>query len=116
MMANRDIQPIKQPKSRKFRLFWLTLGWIMIILSPVVGAVPGPGFILIFPVGLALVLKNSLFAKRQYTKLARTFPEYGNWVNWALRRKRFKTAPPAPDIWGDIKRIFRRDDGNHNHG
>lgn len=80
------------------------------IFSPVIGAVPGPGFILVFPIGLALVLKNSLFAKRQYARLARAFPDYGQWLNWAMRRKRFKTAPPKPDLWRDIMHIFRRDD------
>lgn len=86
--------------------FWLFLGWLLIIISPLVGAVPGPGFIIIFPIGLALVLKNSLFAKRRYARLAKKYPEYGRWFNWALRRSREEGTPPAPDIWGDIKRIF----------
>jgi len=91
------------------RQLWLFLGWLLIVISPLVGAVPGPGFIIIFPLGMALVLKNSLFAKRQYARLAKKYPAYGRWFNWALRRSREEGRPPAPDIWGDIKRIFRRE-------
>ena len=101
----------KTPTGRRgTRVFWAGLGWVMMICAPLVGAIPGPGFILVFPIGLALVLKNSLLAKRQYAKFAKRFPEYGLWLNYAMRRKRYKKAPPTPDLWGDIMHMFRRDD------
>ncbi|MEE9434639.1 MAG: hypothetical protein V3V15_10415 [Sphingorhabdus sp.] len=92
------------------RLAWIILGWFLMLVSPVIGAIPGPGFVIVFPIGLAMVLKNSKAAKRQYLKLTRRFPKYGRWSNWALRRNREKKRPPFPDIWGDIRTLFRRDD------
>lgn len=92
------------------RHVWIVLGWFLMISSPVIGVIPGPGFIIVFPIGLAMVLKNSRFAKKQYLRLSRRFPEYGRWMDWALRRRKVKGRPPAPDIWADFKHMFRRDD------
>lgn len=89
----------------------LATGWILILLSPIIGALPGPGFLILFPVGLALVLKNSLWAKRRYAKLRRRFPEYGRWTDWSLRRKKAKERPPAPPLKRDLKRLFSRSRG-----
>ncbi|WP_309611297.1 hypothetical protein [Sphingomonas sp.] len=44
------------------------LGAVLIILSPVAGVIPGPGGIFVFAAGLALVLKTSLWAKRNYVR------------------------------------------------
>jgi hypothetical protein len=54
---------------------------------------PGPGFIIMFPIGLALVLKNSQWSKRRYVDFKRRFPQYGKWTDWAMRRNRHKTLP-----------------------
>ena len=85
----------------------LVIGWLLIIASPIIGALPGPGFLILFPIGLAMVLKNSRWAKRQYLKLYERFPEYGRWTDWALRRKKQGSRPPAPPIKRDLMRLFR---------
>ncbi len=90
-----------------WRMVTLAAGWLLILSSPVVGLLPGPGFIILFPIGLAMVLKNSRWAKRQYLKLHSRFPEYGRWTDWSLRRKKEKTRPPIPPIKRDLKRLFR---------
>ena len=41
------------------------IGLVLLILSPLVGAIPGPGGIIVAGVGLALVLKTSMWAKRR---------------------------------------------------
>jgi hypothetical protein len=64
----------------------LALGVILLILSPVVGALPGPGGIIVAGVGLALVLKTSMWARRHYVKFKRWQPKAGRWTDWALRR------------------------------
>ena len=64
----------------------LALGVILLILSPVVGALPGPGGIIVAGVGLALVLKTSMWARRHYVKFKRWQPKAGRWADWALRR------------------------------
>jgi hypothetical protein len=102
------------PKTRKFsdnRSFQWTMiifGWGLIILAPLIGWLPGPGGLVLFPIGLALVLKNSLWAKRQYARASKRHPEYGNWANWAMRRKRFKVRPPFPPVKRDLMAFFKR--------
>lgn len=61
-------------------------GCLLIIISPLVGAVPGPGGIFFFAGGLALVLQNSEWAKRQYVKFKRKHPNKGRWADWGMRR------------------------------
>ena len=62
------------------------LGLLMMAISPLVGALPGPGFIILFPLGLALTLKNSQWAKRRYVEFKRWKPKAGSWADWGLRR------------------------------
>lgn len=78
--------------------------------APLIGWLPGPGPLIVMPIGLALILKNSTWAKRRYAKLTKQHPEYGRWVNWAMGRSRAKVRPPLPDFKRDIMYIFRRDD------
>jgi hypothetical protein len=68
----------------------LALGVILLILSPVVGALPGPGGIIVAGVGLALVLKTSMWARRHYVRFKRWQPKAGRWTDWALRRSSAK--------------------------
>lgn len=62
------------------------LGCLLIIISPLVGAVPGPGGVFVFAAGLALVLQNSEWAKRLYVRFKRKHPNKGRWADWGLRR------------------------------
>jgi hypothetical protein len=62
------------------------LGVILLILSPVVGIIPGPGGIVVAGIGLALILKTSMWAKRHYVRVKRWQPKAGRWMDWALRR------------------------------
>ena len=70
------------------------VGAILMILSPLAGILPGPGGIFMFAIGLAMVLKTSMWAKRRYARykkwqfslFGRTF-EPGRWTDWGLRRK-----------------------------
>jgi hypothetical protein len=62
------------------------VGIVLLIVSPLVGAIPGPGGIVVAGIGLALVLKTSMWAKRRYVKFKRWQPKAGRWADWALRR------------------------------
>ena len=62
------------------------LGVILLIISPLVGAIPGPGGIVVAGIGLALILKTSMWAKRRYVHFKRWKPKAGRWTDWALRR------------------------------
>jgi hypothetical protein len=66
------------------------LGVLLLLLSPLVGAIPGPGGVLVAGLGLALVLKTSAWAKRRYVHFKRWKPRAGRWTDWALRRRSAK--------------------------
>ena len=96
--------------SNAFRWSMLSLGWLLLVVAPLLGPLPGPGALVILPIGLTLILKNSLWAKKRYARLAKRHPEYGRWANWAIRRIKVKERPPFPDVKRDIMHLFRRDD------
>jgi len=66
------------------------VGVLLLVVSPLVGIIPGPGGIVVAGVGLALVLKTSLWAKRHYVRFKRWQPKVGRWTDWALRRRSAK--------------------------
>ena len=63
------------------------LGVTLMLLSPLAGVIPGPGGIFVFAIGLALVLKTSMWAKRRYVHFKRWQPKAGRWADWGLRRR-----------------------------
>lgn len=108
-MQGRDrVQRKRLSENRTVQWLLIVLGWALIIAAPLIGWLPGPGGLILFPIGLALVIKNSRWAKRQYARHARRHPEYGEWANWALRRKRFKTRPPFPPLKRDLMELLSR--------
>ena len=62
------------------------VGAVLLLISPIVGAIPGPGGIIVAGLGLALVLRTSMWAKRHYVRFKRWQPKAGRWTDWALRR------------------------------
>jgi hypothetical protein len=62
------------------------LGILLILSSPLLGVLPGPGGVIVFGAGLALVLKYSEWAKRKYVEFKRRHPNKGRWADWGLRR------------------------------
>jgi hypothetical protein len=73
-------------RSPAMRTGLLVTGWLLIIASPVVGVLPGPGGIFLFAAGLGLVLRNSRWAKRRYVAFKRRWPRHGALVDRGLRR------------------------------
>ncbi len=66
------------------------VGATLIILSPLAGVIPGPGGIFVFAIGLAMVLKTSMWAKRHYVRFKSWQPKAGRWADWGLRRQSAK--------------------------
>ena len=62
------------------------LGLLLLLVTPFVGLLPGPGGIIAFGAGAALVLKYSDWAKRQYVRFKRRHPMKAAWADWGLRR------------------------------
>jgi hypothetical protein len=100
-------KPNRLRDNRAFQWVMIVTGWGLMILAPLIGWLPGPGGLILFPLGMALVIKNSLWAKRQYAKHAKRHPEYGTWANWAMRRKRFRARPPFPPMKRDAMLFLR---------
>lgn len=67
---------------------WALFGFgvLLLAISPLVGAIPGPGGIFVAGIGLALILKTSLWAKRHYVRFKRWQPKAGRFTDKALRR------------------------------
>ena len=70
------------------------VGVLLLAISPLVGAIPGPGGIIVAGVGLALMLKTSMWARRHYVRFKRWRPKLfgrrfapGRWTDLALRRR-----------------------------
>jgi hypothetical protein len=72
------------------RQILVVVGVLLMALSPLVGAIPGPGGIVVFAAGLSLALKYSGFAKRLYVRFKRKHPYKGRWADWGLRRQSAK--------------------------
>jgi hypothetical protein len=68
------------------RTILFCLGVLLMIVAPIVGPIPGPGFIILFPAGLMLCLQNSAWAKRRYVRFKRRHPRYGDWTDRVMRR------------------------------
>ncbi|HEU0310165.1 MAG TPA: hypothetical protein VFR36_02945 [Sphingomicrobium sp.] len=66
------------------------LGVTLMLLAPVLGVLPGPGGIFVFAIGLALVLKTSMWAKRRYVHFKRWQPKAGRWTDWGLQRRSYR--------------------------
>ena len=76
----------RRKKSIMVRQILFFAGFLLIIVSPLVGAIPGPGGVFVFAAGLALILQNSEWAKRLYVRFKRRHPNKGRWADWGLRR------------------------------
>jgi hypothetical protein len=68
------------------RQILVVTGCLLMAVSPLVGAIPGPGGVFVFAAGLSLALKYSGLAKRLYVRFKRRHPNKGRWADWGMRR------------------------------
>ena len=61
-------------------------GVLLVAVTPAVALLPGPGGIFTFAGGLALMLRNSLWARRQFARFKRRWPKTGDLADRGLRR------------------------------
>ena len=64
----------------------LVLGVLLIVASPLVGLLPGPGGVFVFAGGLVLVLRASRWARLRWARLKRRFPRLGHLADRVMRR------------------------------
>lgn len=100
-MAKRSLyQRLRSNAQVRTALF--ALGILLMIAAPLLGPLPGPGFVILFPAGLMLSLQNSEWAKRVYVRFKRRHPRYAGWTDRLMRRasaarKREREALAADD-------------------
>lgn len=84
-MAKRSLyQRLRSNPRVRTALF--VLGVLLMIAAPLLGPLPGPGFVILFPAGLMLALQNSEWAKRVYVRFKRRHPRYAGWTDRLMRR------------------------------
>lgn len=95
-------------RSEPVRLAQVALGLLLMLLAPIIGIpTPGPLGIFIFAFGLALVLRNSRWARRRYLRWTRGYPRVRRAVDFGLRRKRNRPRADLPG--GSGRRWWRRE-------
>lgn len=87
-----DVMRIKEAwqalgRNPVYRLIMFSIGCVLVVCAPLVSPLPGPGGLLFFGVGMGLVLRNSLWAKKRYAAFKKVRPKMGGWADWGLRRK-----------------------------
>jgi hypothetical protein len=86
MMSAPGEQYHRAKRSFLLRALGFWAGVLLVIISPVVGAIPGPGGVVVFALGAGLMLRNSRWAKKKYARFKRKHPKKGAWADWSLRR------------------------------
>ncbi|HEY0115680.1 MAG TPA: hypothetical protein VGB54_08155 [Allosphingosinicella sp.] len=77
-------------RTRTQRLVLLIVGSLLVIVSPVVGAIPGPGGIIVFAAGFGMMLKASRWVKKRYARFKLRHPKKGEWADFGLQRGSYK--------------------------
>ncbi|WP_372915878.1 hypothetical protein [Sandarakinorhabdus sp.] len=76
-------------RSEPFRVFQIVLGCLLLPVAGIVGVIsPAPIGIVIFGFGVALVFRNSRWARRRYLFYTRHSPRVRRAVDFGLRRGR----------------------------
>jgi hypothetical protein len=77
-------------RTRTQRLVLLIVGSLLVIISPIVGAIPGPGGIIVFAAGFGMMLKASRWVKKKYARFKLRHPKKGEWADFGLQRGSYK--------------------------
>jgi len=85
---------------------------LLLVVAPLVGALPGPGGIIVAGIGLAMVLKTSMWARRRYVRFKRWQPKAGRWTDWALRRQSAKRREAIRKAQREVPRVAPDGEGN----
>lgn len=78
----------KPSAAKRLAMFWG--GLVLVIISPIVGAIPGPGGIIVFAAGFGLMLRGSRWVKKKYARFKRRHPKKGDWADFGLQRASYK--------------------------
>lgn len=97
----------RTPSWRRWLL--IAVGWVIVGFGLLIGPLPGPGPVILVPLGLALILKNSIWAKRVYVRFRARHDNLGRWTDWALGRShRQPFRPPLPTLREMAARLWKQ--------
>ena len=82
--------PVLSRRNPLVRTILFVTGLLVILVSPIIGAIPGPGGVFVFAAGLVLVLQNSAWARKLFARAKRRWPRFGHYADMALRRRSFR--------------------------
>lgn len=83
-------------RSEPFRVFQILLGLLLMASAGIVGLIsPAPIGIVIFGAGVALVFRNSRWARRHYVRYSRQHPRVRRAVDFGLRRDKRRARPAS---------------------
>lgn len=88
---------------RLVRIGWMLVGAVIMVAGVAISPLPGPFGLPLAVVGLMIVLRNSMWAKREFVKLKRRHP---NFV-FPLRRLMRRRPEFAPVFWQQTLRMER---------
>ena len=76
-------------RSEPVRVAQMIAGLLLMIAAPPLALIPQPfpAALIIFGIGLALVLRNSGWARRRYVRWHRRFPRAGRVADFGLQRR-----------------------------
>ncbi|AKM11622.1 hypothetical protein AB433_07100 [Croceicoccus naphthovorans] len=84
-MNERPARP-SSGRGGRVRLHLVVLGPALIVVSPIVGLLPGPGGVFVLAAGVGLSLRHIKVAKRTYVRIKRRWPRIGELSDMGLRR------------------------------
>ena len=76
-------------RSEPVRVAQIGIGLLLMIVGPLVGAlvpIPFPVGLVAFGLGLALMLRNSIWARKRYARWKRRYPRAGKITEFGLQR------------------------------
>ncbi len=75
------------------KVLLMALGWLLLVIGPLVGLLPGPGGIPIVAAGLILILSQSYTARKIFVRLERRFPRVLGPLHRFMRRRQTQDKP-----------------------
>lgn len=88
-------------RSEPARVVQMGLGLVLMLGAPLLALIPSPFpfALIVFGVGLALLLRNSGWARRRYVRWTRRYPRAGRFTDFGLQRRRSR----------DVRSLWRGD-------
>ena len=75
------------------KIVLLTLGWMLLVIGPIIGLLPGPGGFPITAAGLVLILSQSYMAKRIFLRWCQRHPRLFGPLRRFIQRKQNRNPP-----------------------